>query len=58
MTQAFEEEVKTPENNIYLADNPVALHGDLDAPSETVIYNGTFLGFQAFCASDTGFTTD
>lgn len=47
MTQAIEDEVKTPEN-IHLADNPLALHGILDAASETVIHHGPLLGFQPF----------
>lgn len=31
MTKAFEEEVKTPENSIYLVDKPVALQYSQDA---------------------------
>lgn len=31
VTKAFEEEVKTPENSIYLVDNPVALQYSQDA---------------------------
>lgn len=48
MTQSFEEEVKNPENNIYCADNPVALHDNLDAPLRKLTYNGLLLGIQAF----------